>query len=311
MNYNSAISLEGVSKVFLQGFFQRKVKVLHDLTLTINSGEIFGYLGPNGAGKTTTIKILTHLLKPTEGNAWILGLPVHDENARKKIGYLPEQPYFYHHLTAREFLLYCGSLAGMKRKESRKSAGELLERLGLEKHGNISLRNYSRGMLQRVGLAQALIHDPQLIIMDEPLEGLDPIGRRLVKDMILELKTRGKTVFFSSHILEDIEAICSRIAIIVRGRLRESDTIEHLLSKHLKNIEIQVLLNKGDGAEDLKKQFNCVLCQGNRLSFSVQNEEDLYPIIKAIRNRNGKIVSIQPKRATLEEIFLKRVMDEQ
>jgi len=225
----AAIRTEQLGKIYSIGFFMRKVEGLCDLDLEVQPGEAFGFIGPNGAGKTTTIKILMGLLGPTSGSAWLFGKPVGDPQSRARVGFLPERPYFYEHLTAREVLDFYGQLFGMDKRTRNERSEMLLEKVALTRFANISLRKYSKGMLQRVGLCQALLHDPDLIVLDEPMSGLDPMGRALVRDLILDQRAQGKTVFFSSHILSDVEVICDQVAILVEGRLREVGTIESLL----------------------------------------------------------------------------------
>ena len=207
-----AISTQDLGKIYRVGFFMRRVEGLRDLNLTVNPGEAFGFIGPNGAGKTTTIKILMGLHTATSGTAEIFGTPVTDARARQRVGFLPERPYFYEHLTAREVLHFYGQLFDMDAGLRRERVELLLERVKLARFADVTLAKYSKGMLQRVGLCQALLHDPDLIVLDEPMSGLDPVGRALVRDLILEQRDAGKTVFFSSHILSDVEAICDRVA---------------------------------------------------------------------------------------------------
>lgn len=304
---NTIIFLSGISKVFRDGFWRKKIVALENVSLEVKSGEILGYLGPNGAGKTTTIKILTNLIRPSQGEVEIKGLPASNEQARKFIGYLPEQPYFYNYLTAMEFLIYCGNLSGVWGKACRNRAKDLLARFGLEKNYNIKLRNFSRGMLQRIGIAQALIHDPQVIILDEPMEGLDPIGRRLVKDIIMELKSQGKTVFFSSHILEDVEAICDRVAILITGHLRAVDTLQNILGQQESIIDIDFIIESDNDSSSIIKQFPATKKHGKKLIFSTTNEEEVFSVVDKIKEKKGHILTIQHRRTTLEDIFLKQV----
>ncbi|OPX18302.1 hypothetical protein BXT86_01800 [candidate division WOR-3 bacterium 4484_100] len=212
--------------------------VLNDINLEIYQGEVFGFLGPNGAGKTTTIKIITGLLRPNSGKVSIFGMPYDSLKAKQLIGYLPESPFFYDHLTGYEFLKIHALLGNCT--DYKKKVYELLEKVGLKRAGNLQLRKYSRGMLQRIGIAQALITDPDLIILDEPLTGLDPIGRKEIKDLILEQKQKGKTIFFSSHILPDAEVICDRIGIIIEGKIMKVGELKQLLKKGIKTDEISL-----------------------------------------------------------------------
>ena len=208
------IKLENITKWYSKGFIPKKVEILKGVTLTVNKGDVFGYLGPNGAGKTTTIKILLNLLKSDKGSAQINGIDVTNPKSRQSVGYLPEQPCYYDYLTGKEFLDYCGSLFRIQKQSLQKKIDELLEKVGLENARNTHLRKYSRGMLQRIGIAQALINDPEVLILDEPLSGLDPHGRKDVLDIIIEQKNKGNTIFFSSHILADAESLCDNIGII-------------------------------------------------------------------------------------------------
>ncbi len=224
------ISLEGVGKTF-RGGRGKLVHALKDLNLEVPRGQVFGFLGPNGAGKSTTIKIMLNLLFPDEGRVIIGGVGVGDSRARKNIGYLPENAYFYDHLTAEELLTFGGKASGVPKAELPKIITELLARVDLSAARKRPLRSYSKGMVQRAGLALALVHNPEVIVLDEPMSGLDPIGRKMVGDLILEMKNEGKTVFFSSHILNDIERFCDRFGIIVNGSLGQVGTTEDLLAK--------------------------------------------------------------------------------
>jgi ABC-2 type transport system ATP-binding protein len=224
------ITIESLSKEYKQGVRARRVQALEDLSLAIPEGEVFGFLGPNGAGKSTTIKILLNLIFPDSGRASILDKDVSDQDARRHIGFLPENPYLYDYLTAEELLWFGGAASGMTRAAIRDRTNELLDKVNLLQARRRQLRTYSKGMVQRAGLALALIHDPDVVILDEPMSGLDPIGRKMVGDLIVELKSQGKTVFFSSHILTDIERFCDRAGIIVGGRLRLVDSMSSMLA---------------------------------------------------------------------------------
>jgi ABC-2 type transport system ATP-binding protein len=231
-----AIELENISRSFKNHFWQKKKQVLKSISLIISRGEVFGFLGPNGAGKTTTIKIITGLIKPDSGHVSIFGQAVNSMAAKRKIGFMPESPYFYEHLTGFEFLKIHALLHDLKDYESR--VEDLLERVGLREAKDLQLRQYSRGMLQRIGLAQALVGSPELLVLDEPLTGLDPIGRKEIKDLIIEQKEKGTTIFFSSHILPDAEAVCDRIGIIIEGEIKEVGLLSSLLKKGTKTDEI-------------------------------------------------------------------------
>ena len=226
----NAIAISDLTKVFKEGVTGKKVSALEPLTLDLPEGEVFGFLGPNGAGKSTTIKILLNLIFATSGTASIMGIDVNSVDARRCVGYLPENPFFYDYLSAEELLNFGGKASGLSSSVIKKRTELLLEKVGLIDAGKRRLRSYSKGMVQRAGLALALIHDPEVLIFDEPMSGLDPIGRKMVGDLILELKEEGKTVFFSSHILTDIERFCDRVGIIVKGRLRMVEKMDSLVS---------------------------------------------------------------------------------
>jgi len=226
------VQIDNLSKTYVSGLRRRKVAALHGLSLEVAQGEVFGFLGPNGAGKSTTIKVLLGLIKPDTGNARICGQEVSIPETRRRIGYLPENPYFYDYLSARELLWFGARTSGMTEAQARQRIPGLLDQVGLAPAAGRPLRTYSKGMVQRAGLAFALVHDPDVVILDEPMSGLDPLGRKMVVDIILDLKARGKTVFFSSHILSDAERLCDRAGIIVAGQLRCCGRLDELLTAH-------------------------------------------------------------------------------
>ena len=224
-----AMEAKGLGKVYRSGFFMTRIEALSGLDLAVEPGEIFGFVGPNGAGKTTTIKIFAGLQRATAGEARIFGVSCNDPRSRRRLGFLPERPYFYQHLSAREALRFYGELCELETAVNRRRSEELLERVDLVRFADVPLRKYSKGMLQRVGLCQALLHDPELVILDEPMSGLDPMGRALVAQLIREEQERGRTVFFSSHILHDVQTLCDRVAVLVGGELRAMGPISELL----------------------------------------------------------------------------------
>jgi len=302
------IVCEQLTKQFVVGLRQRKVTVLQGLDLEVNAGEIFGFLGPNGAGKTTMIKILMGLIYPTSGRASLLGKPLGDVDVKRQIGFLPESPYFYDYLTADEFLLFYGQLFGTPRAELKRRIDELLTLVGLAKSRSLRLRRFSKGMLQRVGLAQALINDPQLVILDEPMSGLDPIGRKEVRDLILHLKERGKTVFFSSHILSDVETICNRVGILVRGQLREVGSVEELLGRYGDNtVEIIAEGLTGPPAERLRNMAAKIMITGARTWLRFDSEARVDEAVALIVNGGGRLVSLARQKGSLEDLFVKEV----
>ena len=305
----AAIETFALEKHYRVGFWKKRPKnALEPLTLSVEEGEVFGYLGPNGAGKTTTLKLLMRLIFPSGGSGKILGKDIGDPSLKEQIGFLPEQPYFYDHLSARELLNYYADLSGVAAKDRTSRVDAVLARVGLPDSGDIQLRKYSKGMLQRVGIAQAIIHNPKLIFLDEPMSGLDPIGRREVRDLIESLKEEGKTIFFSTHILSDAETLCDRVAVINKGRLRGIGVLADLAREVSGKVEI---LWEGAGAiagiEALGGKPNAV----SGTMRVVLAERALDAAIDAIRNGNGKIISITPVRVTLEEFFLQKLKTEE
>jgi len=285
----------------------RKVAALNNLTLDVEEGEIFGLLGPNGAGKTTAIKILMGLIFATSGTASLMGKPLGDKSVKSKIGFLPENPYFYDYLKGYEFLNYYGQLYGMNSKDRRKKIPELLELVGLSNAADLPLKGYSKGMLQRIGLAQALLNDPRVVFLDEPQSGLDPFGRKEVRDLILALKERGSTVFFSSHILSDAEMICNRVAILSRGRLINVGAMDDILSARIKAYEIEAAELPADLLGELENKSEKYIQRKKTVLFSVSDEDAAKNMARKIMNSNGHLVSYTPRRETLEEYFIRKV----
>jgi ABC-2 type transport system ATP-binding protein len=271
----------------------------------VRQGEIYGFLGPNGSGKTTTMKILMGLMRATSGRAEVLGRPAGNVEARRQIGFLPESPYFYDYLTGEEFLAFYGHLAGLERAELGRRVTHLLDLVGLAEARTRQLRMFSKGMLQRVGLAQALIHDPELIILDEPMSGLDPIGRKQIRDLILALRDQGKTVFFSTHIIPDVEMICDRVGIIVKGRHLASGRVDELVSHgHTQSVEVVCEGLKPDGAALLSAEATRVLQQGPRCLVVLRGLGRLEEALAIIRAHGGRLISVTPQKGSLEELFL-------
>lgn len=301
------IRIKNLVKEFRIGFFRRKVRAVRDLSLEVYSGEIFGFLGPNGAGKTTTIKTLMGLIFPTSGQAELFGLPANDIRAKARMGFLPEHPYFYEYLTGFEFLDFYAHLFGLPHSIRSARVERLLEQVGLSDAREIPLRKYSKGMIQRVGIAQALINDPDLVILDEPMSGLDPMGRKEVRDIIFHLKDQGKTVFFSSHILQDVEMICDRVAILHKGQLRKLGSLSELLSE-MKERETEFTVSNLPHLpqEQLRSMSKRVVIPGERLTV-VLDEKTLQDAISLVLREGGKIEAIVPQKATLEELFVQQV----
>lgn len=298
-----ALEITGLTKDYLRGFWRKRPhRALDGLSLTVEEGEVFGLLGPNGAGKTTTLKLLLRLIYPTAGRARLLGRPFDDIEVHRGIGYLPEAPYFYDYLTAREFLDYAGQLFGYHKPERARRVGALLERMGLADAADFALRHFSRGMLQRVGVAQALINDPALIFLDEPMLGLDPVGRREVRDLIVELRARGKTICFCTHVLADVEALCDRVAILNRGRLHGLGTLDQILPLEVKANEVLVGQASPALAEALRRLSDGVRTVGDKLTLRVP-EERLFAVIDCVRQHQGRLLSVNPLRSSLEDYF--------
>ena len=302
------LRIEGLTKEFRLGLGRKRVVALDHLDLEVEQGEIFGFLGHNGAGKTTTIKLLLGLLFPTAGRAWILGRPIEDVSVKQHVGFLPEAPYFYEYLTAEEFLTFYGQLFGLDPASLVKRVGELLEMVGLADAHRLPLRKFSKGMLQRIGLAQALINDPALVILDEPMSGLDPIGRRDVRDIILGLKGEGKTVFFSTHILPDVEMICDRVGILVKGRLRAVGTVHELVgTSAVKSVEIVVEGMAPIGVQEVERLGGTVMKKGDQVLIRLDDDVQVNAGLGLIRQHRGRLISLVPHKRSLEDLFLKEV----
>ncbi len=301
----AAIEILDLEKSYLVGFWRKRPKLaLRPLRLTIEEGEVFGFLGPNGAGKTTTLKLLMGLVFPTAGTARILGLDMDDPRVKSQIGFLPEQPYFYDHLSARELLNYFGQLSGVPAKGRSARVEQMLERVGLSDSAGVQLRKFSKGMLQRLGLAQAVLHDPKLVFLDEPMSGLDPMGRREVRDLIQQLRSEGKTVFFSTHILSDAEALCDRVGVINQGELRGVGAVAELTAQTRGKIEIIFYAQRvpagltGLGVEA-------------RLSGDMVNAvlpvEQQDAALEVLRRDGLKLLSLTPVRSSLEEYYIQKL----
>lgn len=301
-----AIETIALEKSYTTGFLRKTTRTaLRPLTLTVEEGDVFGYLGPNGAGKTTTLKLLMGLIFPSRGTARILGREVNDAEMKSQIGFLPEQPYFYDYLTARELLEYYAQLSGVPGKERARRVNEVLSRVGMSEHAGTQLRKFSKGMLQRVGLAQAIVHDPKLVFLDEPMSGLDPIGRREVRDLIQSLKDEGKTIFFSTHILSDAEALCDRVAVLNRGELRGVGVVADLTSRVTGKFE--VIWNGATAADRLTGAGVEIHLTGDTARCVIA-EDGLNHVLDLIRQSPGsRLISVNPVRGTLEDYFVERL----
>lgn len=306
------IEIENLTKDYEVGFWRKKkVRALDGLNLQIEGGQIFGFLGGNGAGKTTTIKILMSLLFPSAGCAKILGHDISETKMHSRIGYCPENPYFYDYLTARELMNYFGELFRLNQMERKSRTEELLTKVGLdEKDWNKQLRKFSKGMLQRVGLAQALVNKPEIVFLDEPMSGLDPIGRREIRELIADLRSGGTTVFMSTHILSDIEALCDRVAILRKGKLAATGNLDELLvaSGESRGFEINV---KNVSAEIMQTEISSLAnaqmtVKPNGANIQVSDENDVEKVLRIVKNHGGKLDSVQPVKQSLEELFVEK-----
>ncbi|MCX4241387.1 ABC transporter ATP-binding protein [Paraliomyxa miuraensis] len=302
----AVLHVSDLRKTFTRGFLRRRTEALRGITLTVERGEIFGFLGPNGAGKTTTIKILMGLIFPSGGKAEVLGLRAGDPAAKARVGYLPENPYFYDYLSVRELLDMVGRLHGLPAATRRRRGDALVERVGLSHAADRPLRSFSKGMLQRAGLAQALIGEPELVVLDEPMSGLDPVGRKEVRDLVLELREQGTTVFFCTHILADASALCDRVGILVRGRLRDVGSQAELLDPRLLGVDVvwQAPADAVDGLRRFEGQHR-EAAEGHLLSVADLDQADAF--VRALLQAGGRLLQLQPHRQSLEALLMSEV----
>jgi ABC-2 type transport system ATP-binding protein len=302
-----AIEIDNLTKSYPVGFWKKQFRpALKGLSLSVERGETFGFIGPNGAGKTTTLKLLMGIIFPTAGSAHILGKDIADAEIKKKIGFLPEQPYFYDYLNPSELLDYYASLSGVSATERKKRIPELLERVGLADSARKQLRKFSKGMLQRVGIAQAIIHDPEVIFLDEPMSGLDPIGRHEIREMIQGLKDAGKTIFFSTHILSDVEALCDRVAVVHKGELRGIGVMNELRSSTGGKTEV---IWEGSGSVPRVAQLLMESHVTGDLVRATVASENLDKLLERLREHQGRLISVTPLHGTLEQYFLSRTSE--
>jgi len=300
-----AIKTVNLTKRYSGLWSKQAVDAVKNLNLEVYRGEIFGFLGPNGAGKTTTIKVLLGIIYPTEGEAYVLGQPAGDPKNHYRISYLPETPYFYDYMTGREILTFYAKLFGIAEPERSKRVNELLDRVGLSRAADQTLRTYSKGMLQRIGLAQCLINDPELLILDEPTAGLDPIAHIDIRDMILELRNQGKTLFISSHQLSDVERVCDRVAILKKGVMVQLGRIEELLAGgHVEVIADKVPEN---AVQPIRQLGGKVSLHDGRLIVEQPDNGSVDRVIDIVRAAGGHIVSVKPYRRSLEDLFVETI----
>jgi ABC-2 type transport system ATP-binding protein len=303
-----AIEINGLTKEYRAGFWKTQIKrALNSLNLQVESGEVFGLLGPNGAGKTTTLKILFRLIFPTSGTARILGKELNDTTMHQRVGYLPEHPYFYDHLSAEELLNYTGRLFGLGKDDLRRRVNQLLEQVGLASSRRVPLRQFSKGMVQRAGIAQALINDPDVVFLDEPMTGLDPIGRREVRDLVLRLRGEKKTVFFSTHILSDAETLCDRVAILNRGKLQGCGELREILSLGASITELTLENPPAGVLEELRPLVASMVRTGDRVRLEINEETNIEKALAIALQGKAKVVSLNAVKMSLEDYFLAKV----
>ncbi len=306
---NERIKVEGLVKDFRPGLGLRSRRVLNEVSFSVREGEIYGFVGPNGAGKTTTLKILMGLIRPTAGQATILGHPVSESRFRQEVGFLPENPYFYSFLTAREILDFYARLSGISAADRKPKIAALLRDVGLEHAADARLKTFSKGMLQRVGIAQALIHDPSVVFLDEPMSGLDPIGRKEIRDIILKLRADGRTVFMNTHILTDVEMICDRVAIIVKGHIRYEGPIADLLRGDDMDSDVVLTRLPSDLGIRLQERYGSrVKGMGERIEVRVP-DKDVNSLLTASLGAGAEVVSVTRNRHSLEHAFLSAVRE--
>ena len=301
----SVIRVRGLRKTFLTGFLLRPFEALKGVDLDVEGGEIFGFIGPNGAGKTTTIKVLTGLIHATAGEAFINDVPVPHPDSRRGLGFMPEGTYFHEYLTGREFLEFHARLLGVPKAERDEIIPQLLERVGIPQAADLRIRRYSKGMRQRVGLAQALIGKPNVLILDEPMSGLDPIGRRDVRELILSLRDEGCTIFFTSHILADAEVICDQAAIILGGRIIEHGYLDDLLGQEVEGVDLTVEGISEELYQALSAGARRAVVQGSRFQFQLADEAEAEKALEQVRAAGGRVRSLVPRRRSLEDLLVR------
>lgn len=304
----AVITTTDLAKTFRLGFRRKKVEALRGVSFDVSEGEIFGFLGPNGAGKTTTIKIIVGLLRPTRGSCSLLGQPAGTNSVRADVGYLPESPYFYDNLLPDEFMDLCCRLKGVGRGQRSKKTDELLEVVGLGGIRDRPLRKFSKGMLQRIGLAQSMIGDPKLLILDEPMTGLDPVGRKEVRDLIVDLRRRGKTVFFSSHILSDVESICDHVAIVNKGKVVAEGDLKELLLPAVRLVDVEVSGGDRELPQAIVDECEEVRREGDHNFLTIKGEGKCNEVLAALVEAGYQIIGVTQRRETLEGLFMRSAL---
>jgi ABC-2 type transport system ATP-binding protein len=300
----AVLAVEGLTKTFRLGFFRKRVEAVRGVDFAVRKGEIFGLLGPNGAGKTTTIKMILRLIFPTSGTIRVFGRPNDDRASMQRVGYMPENPYVYQYLRPLEFLDLCGRLHGLGRADRDARARAMIERVGLTSAIDRPIGKFSKGMMQRIGLAQALLHDPEVLVLDEPMSGLDPIGRKEIRDVLLEQKKLGKTLVFTSHILSDVEMLCDRVVIMNRGLITARGTMDELLSPEVRRVEIELTRVTDELRETLREMATVVHVEGDVVHLVVEGDEHVPEVLDTARTAGARIGAVIPQRETLEDLFV-------
>lgn len=298
------LEVNDLRKVFHVGFFRNRVEAVNGATFSVKRGEIFGLLGPNGAGKTTTIKSILRLIFPTQGEIRLFGRAANDREAAKRIGYMPENPYVYQYLKPIEFLDLCGRLVGIAKKDRRQRAEEMIDKVGLRHAIDRPIGKFSKGMMQRIGLGQALLHDPELLVLDEPMSGLDPIGRKEVRDLLLEQRSRGKTLLFTSHILSDVEMLCDRVVIMQKGRITSEGQVHDLLASSSRRVEIRLTGASNALKDSLGSKGRVVEDAEGRITLRVEGDDVVTEILRISNAAGARLEAMIPERQTLESLFL-------
>jgi ABC-2 type transport system ATP-binding protein len=302
---DSLIQVDGLRKVYRQGFWMRRVEAVRGISFAVSRGESFGFLGPNGAGKTTTIKILMGLMRPTGGDVRLFGSAVPDRKAREKVGFMPENPYVYPYLTPREFVGTCARLSGLRGLALRDRVEHVLRQTGIAYAASRQVRQLSKGMLQRTGLAAALVADPELLVLDEPMSGLDPGGRKEVRDMILEERRQGRTIFFSTHILADVPALCDHMAILQKGQTVLAGRLDELLRREVRRTDVTMAVADAEFREACEKRGLGTRLEGGRLVVEVKGGDPVSQVLQAALERRIEVVEVAPRYDTLEDLFVR------
>ncbi len=306
MSDDVVLEVEGLRKVFHIGFFRKRVEAVNGTSFRVNRGEIFGLLGPNGAGKTTTIKAILRLIFPTEGEIRLFGRSADDREAARRVGYMPENPYIYQYLKPLEFLDLCGRLVGLSKSERQARSEEMIDKVGLRHAVDRPIGKFSKGMMQRIGLAQALLHDPELLVLDEPMSGLDPIGRKEVRDLLVEQRERGKTLLFTSHILSDVELLCDRIVIMQQGKITSEGQVHDLLETAGRHVEIRLSGASQALKDSLRSRGTVVDGEGGHVTLRVEGQKSVDEVIRISNAAGARLDAMIPERQTLENLFLQK-----